>query len=112
MWHVRKSKLFKRQLLGFAENYKEVADLKTANRFLDYVDDAIKFINKSPLACAVYFESQEFEVLQEYEFRKWSVKVFPHSIFFRITDDKIILIEAIYAHRMNTIKRISSDIVE
>ncbi len=110
MWQVQKSALFKKQLLEFAENYKKIADLKTANRFLDNVDHAIKFIGKSPLACAVYFEAQELEVLHQYEFRKWSVKVFPHSIFFRIVDDKIILLEAIYAHRMNTIKRMSSDI--
>lgn len=110
MWKIQKSALFKKQLLEFARNYKEVANLKTANRFLDYVDDAIKFIGKSPFACAVYFESKELEALQQYEFRKWSVKVFPHSVFFRVVDDKMILIEAIYAHRMNTLKRIASDI--
>jgi hypothetical protein len=75
MWRIRKSKLFKKQLLEFAENYKERADLKTANRFLDSVDDAMKFVSKSPLACAVYFESQNSETLKEYEFRKWSVKI-------------------------------------
>lgn len=111
MWRVRKSKLFKKQLLEFAENYKERVDLKTANRFLDCVDDAMKFVSKSPLACAVYFESQYSETLKEYEFRKWSVKIFPYSIFFRITDNRTVLIEAIYAHRMDTVRKISSDII-
>ena len=84
MWQVQKSALFKKQLMGFAENYKEIADLKTANRFLDYVDDAIKFIGKSPLACAVYFEAQEREALQQYKFRKWTIKLFCWKQFMRI----------------------------
>jgi len=51
---------------------------------LDYVDDAIKFIGKSPLACAVYFEAQEREALQQYKFRKWTIKLFCWKQFMRI----------------------------
>ncbi len=110
MWHIQTSTLFDRQLFEFAENYKDIADLKTADRFLDCVEEAIHFIAQSPLTCGVYFELQKVAGLEEYEFRKWRVKVFPFSVFFRIKDKKTIVLEAIYAHRMDIFKRLPSEI--
>ena len=109
MWQIKTSALFDKQLFEFAENYKQKADLETADRFLDCVDDSMGHIGKSPLSCVVYHELKKIEGLQEYEFRKWRVPVFPFSIFFRILDDEIILIEAIYAHRMDIGKRLRTE---
>lgn len=110
MWKIKKSALFKQQVLEFAENYEQEADLKTADRFLDHVEDAIRFIGNRPLACAVYYGAEELDALKKHQYRKWSLKTFPFSIFFRMLDDDVILLEAIYAHRMNIVKRMPSEI--
>ncbi len=110
MWKIEKSALFKRQLLDFAQNYKDRVNAEAAGRFVDAIGDAIQFVHKKPLACALYREAKKHQDLKHHTFRKWSVTGFPHSIFFRITDDKTIRLEAIYAHRMNTIMKMSSDI--
>jgi hypothetical protein len=109
MWTLKKSMLFKRQLSVFAKGYNENAGHKTAIRFIDTVEEAINFIQKKPLVCRIYYEVQKHPQLQNYEFRKWSVKGFPHTVFFRFSGDRTILLEAIFAHRMNTIKRLSDD---
>ncbi|MCP4932769.1 MAG: type II toxin-antitoxin system RelE/ParE family toxin [bacterium] len=109
MWQIQTSGFFDRQLFNFAQNYKDIADLKTADRFLDCVDEAIHFIARSPLTCAVYFELQKVAGLEEYEFRKWRVKVFPFSIFFRIKGEKVVVLEAIYAQKMDILNRLPSE---
>ena len=50
---------------------------------------AIRFIANKPLACAIYQEAQKHEELKMYEFRKWALKRFPHSIFFRLTNETL-----------------------
>lgn len=110
MWKIEKSALFKRQLLTFAQNYKSRANQETAERFIDAVEAAIAFIGRKPLACSIYMDAQKHNDLKEYEFRKWRIEPFPHSLFFRIKNDNIIQLEALYAHRMNTIMKMSTDI--
>lgn len=110
MHKIKKSNLFKKQIIEFAENYKDRAGFETAGRFLDCIDEAIEFISHHPLACAIYHEAHENAELQKYEYRKWRVKTFPFSVYFRIIDNDTILLEAIYAHRMDVIKRMPSEI--
>ena len=110
MWRIEKSALFKRQLLTFVQNYKVRANQETAERFIDSVEASIAFVGRNPLACSVYMDAQKHNELKEYEFRKWRVEPFPYSMFFRIKDDKVILLEALYAHRMNTIMKMFTDI--
>lgn len=110
MYQVQKSKLFTRQVLAFAKGY--AVDINAgkviALRFVDEVETATDFIAKNPLACGVYHGAKNHEQLQRYEFRKWHVKNFPHSIFFRLKGNTIML-EAIYAHKMDITGRFSSD---
>ena len=109
MWQIQTSDLFERQLVEFAQNYRDRASLEVAEKFLDCVEDALNFIEQSPFKCAVYYELQEIAGLEDYEFRKWRVKTFPFSVFFRIQGEHIILMEAIYAHKMDILNRLPSD---
>jgi len=108
MWQIKKSTLLKRQLMAFAHNYKNNVGEETAERFIDEISKAIEFISNNPLACAIYLDAREEKSLKQYEFRKWRVRIFPHSIIFRIEDETIIL-EAVYAHKMNATKRFPSE---
>lgn len=72
MRHIERSGLFKRQLILFAQDYKNRAGLETAENFLDAVQNAIDFIANKPLACAVYQEASQHDALKGFEFRKWS----------------------------------------
>lgn len=81
MRHIERSGLFKRQLILFAQDYKNRAGLETAENFLDAVQNAIDFIANKPLACAVYQEASQHDALKGFEFRKWSLSGFPHSVF-------------------------------
>jgi len=108
MWQVKKSTLFKRQFISFAKNYKKIADEETAVRFINEVENSINYICLYPLACKKYSDAQKHSILKKYEFRQLGLKIFPYSIFFRIKDDHILLLEAMYAHRMDTIKRLSN----
>lgn len=103
MHKIQKSRLFKQHTANFVLSYKERAGADVANAFIDSLSQGFKFIAKNPQACAVYTQ------IGGHEFRKWRVKDFPHSIYFRVTDDVIIL-EAIYAHRMDILGRLSSEI--
>lgn len=104
MWTLKKSSLFKHQLIYFAKNYKEIA-----NRFLDSVENSLSFIQSKPLACSIYQDAKKHPLLQQYEFRKWPIKGFRHYVFFRVLDNQEILLEAIYAYRMDTITHFGSD---
>jgi len=104
MWQIKKSTLFKQQLITFAHNYKNDVGEDIAERFIDEISNAVEFITNNPLACAVYLDAREERSLKQYEFRKWRVKIFPHSIIFRVESETIIL-EAVYAHKMNATKR-------
>lgn len=110
-YKLHKSALFLRQLQAFAAAYRN--DLNAGNpvalRFVDGVEAACSFIQKRPLACGIYHEASLHPDLKSYEFRKWRVKGFPHSIFFRIDGD-VILLEAIYAHKMDIAGRLPDDL--
>ena len=109
MWKVQKSDLFIKQLSDHAHYYKRHAGKDIAQKFLRKVGEAIIFIQSNPMACRVYQEAAEHSLLRGYEFRRWNVAHFPYSIFFRLEENRIIL-EVIYAHRMNILKRFSSDL--
>lgn len=103
MYQIQKSRLFKLHSAQFVSDYKERAGTQVANAFIDCLSQGIRFIAKNPQACPVYTH------IAGHEYRKWRVKDFPHSIYFRLHDDTIIL-EAIYAHRMDILSRLSSGI--
>lgn len=110
MWRVKKSDLFKKQLLTFSLDYKQRAGKDVARKFMISVNQAIDFINENPLICGVYIEAQTHDLLKNYQFRKWSVNGFPHSLFFRVEKtNKTIMLECIYAQRMDIIQRFPSD---
>ncbi len=102
MYQINRSGLFKKQFLGFVADYKERANNDIASNFIDGVGKSTQFIAKNPKACTVY------KNVGGYIFRKWKVKGFPHSIYFRVQDNTVIL-EAIYAHRMDTASRFETD---
>jgi len=104
MYTIIKSALYKRQFLEFVRDYKTRAGKQVAHNFANGVEHSTNFIGNTPQACGVYIK------IRGLEFRKWGVKGFPHSIFFRIEGDNTIILEAMYAHRMNTGKRLPSEI--
>ena len=105
MHKITRSALYKRQFLEFAQNYKARAGKQVAHNFANNVEARANFIARNPQACSVYMK------IRGKEFRKWGIKDSPHSIFFRIETDKIIILEAIYAHRMNSVKRFPSEVI-
>ena len=103
MAEIRKSALFKRQLMHFVSDYRERAGAEIANKFIDGIEHGTRFIATNPQSCRVYTR------IVGKEFRKWRVKGFPHSIYFRL-ENEVVILEAVYAHRMDTIKRLPSDL--
>jgi plasmid stabilization system protein ParE len=101
MFTVKRSALFKRQLIDFVQGYMGLAGAEVANRFIDRLEKSILFIEVHPDACPPY----EFCGLH---FRKWNISGFPHAIYFRVEGDVIIL-EAVYVHRMDRLSRLPSD---
>jgi len=95
-----------RQWEHYALYYKEEAGVKIAGNFVDLVENAINFISEKPEACAIYKTNGE---LAEYQYRKWRVKKFPYTVFFRIEEKKI-YIDAIYAHKMDMDGRFLEDL--
>jgi plasmid stabilization system protein ParE len=100
MSRIIRSAAFKRQLIEITSGYRTRAGSKTALKFVDKVNVGIRFIVENPLACAVYTR------LENKEFRKWSLQDFPTSIFFRLDSDGTIILEALYAQRMNITARL------
>ncbi len=101
---ILRSALFKRQLLDVTADYRARAGSVIARKFVDQIEDSIRFIAARPLTCAVYTR------IDGREFRKWGLKDFPISVFFRLGDEDTILLEALYAHRMNIAARFPGDI--
>ena len=87
---IKRSALFKRQLFNITVHYRDAAGKKTALKFVDQIEDSIIFITANPFACPVY------TVLANYEFRKWRIRDFPISIFFRIEGENIRLFSKRY----------------
>lgn len=102
MHQIKRSALFKRHALHYVLDYRERAGRDIAEHFIDGLERSIAFICKHPAACRVYTR------VGGHEFRRWQIKDFPHSIYFRF-DDQVIILEAIYAHRMDTESRLPSD---
>ncbi|WP_155847384.1 hypothetical protein [Asticcacaulis sp. AC402] len=84
-------------------DYRQRAGSPVALKFVGQLDDAVNFIAKRPTACPVYIW------LEGKEFRKWVLKDFPVSVFFRLADDAAITLEALYAQRMNIAARLPKD---
>ena len=103
MMAIKRSALFRRQLFNITVHYRDAAGKKTALKFVDQIEDSIIFITANPFACPVY------TVLENHEFRKWRIRDFPVSIFFRIEGENILILEALYAHRMNIAARLPKE---
>jgi hypothetical protein len=99
---VKRSALFKRQLTDFVQGYMNLAGAEVANRFIDGLEKSILFVAAYPDACPPY----KFNGLH---FHKWNVSGFPHAIYFRM-EDKTIIMEAVYAHRMDRSSRLPTDL--
>ncbi|MGB0684062.1 MAG: type II toxin-antitoxin system RelE/ParE family toxin [Magnetovibrionaceae bacterium] len=95
MPQLERSALFKRQLIDITTSYRQRAGSPVALRFVDQVNEAISFLSANPFACAIYTR------LEGEAFRKWPVGNFPVSVFFRLKGHDRIILEALYAHRMN-----------
>ena len=104
MPRIIRSALFKDQLLTITTSYRTRAGSPVALKFIDQIEHSIRFIAEKPLSCAIYTH------LAGKEFRKWSLKDFPISVFFRLDDEGTIILEALYAHRMNIAARLSNDL--
>ncbi|MFC6658587.1 type II toxin-antitoxin system RelE/ParE family toxin [Roseibium salinum] len=104
MSRIIRSALFKRQLIEFTSSYRLRAGSDIALKFVDQIEESIRFIAIKPVACAVYTR------LEGKEFRKWGVKDFPVSIFFRLEGEDTIVRDALYAHRMNVAARFPKDV--
>jgi plasmid stabilization system protein ParE len=105
MSKVIRSALFKRQLIEIVTGYRVRAGSAVALKFVDQIEAGIRFIAEKPYACVVYTRTDGRE------FRKWSIRGFPVSMFFRFENEKTIVLEALYMHRMNFAARFS-DVVE
>ena len=97
---IVRSVLFRRQLHEITASYQERAGSDIALKFVDQIDEGVRFIAAKPLACAVYTR------LEGKEFRKWRLKSFPISICFRLENADALVLEALYAHRMNIAARL------
>lgn len=104
MTTIKRSGLFKRQLIQITRGYRERAGSDIALRFVDKIEDAVEFIASRPQACAIYTR------LDDKEFRKWRIGGFPVSVFFRTESNGVIVLEALYAHRMDIAARFPDDI--
>ena len=102
MYQIKRSALFKRYALQYVLDYQERAGSHIAEKFIDGLEHSIAFIQKHPTACGVYHH------IGGHDFRRWQIKGFPHSIYFRL-DKQVVILEAIYAHKMNIDTRLPSD---
>ena len=101
---IVRSALFKRQLLDITASYRDRAGSDIALKFVNQIDEGVRFIAHKPLAFAIYTR------LEGKDFRKWRLKSFPVSIFFRLEGPDTLVLEALYAHRMNIAARLPKDI--
>ena len=104
MTKIKRSALFKRQLIEMTTSYRDRAGSPVAMRFVDQIEEGIDFLSGKPYACVVYTR------LEGKDFRKWTIRGFPVSVFFRIEPDDTIILEALYAHKMNIETRLPEEI--
>lgn len=110
MLTIKKSATFRKRLVMFTRGYRERAGVAVALNFVEAVDNATKFIHENPELCGIDIGTQEHDILRQYNIRKWNLKKFPHSIFFRI-EGELLILETIYAHRMEQ-QQFYSDITD
>ena len=106
---MQKSSLFMKQWREYAHNYQKRAGVEVAERFIVAVEQADYFIKNNPYACALYEPGEGYEDLQAYQFRKWNLSGFPYVVLFRIKDNITILIEVLYAQKMDMRSRLMID---
>lgn len=104
MTRIIRSALFKRQLIEITTGYRGRAGSEIALKLVDQIEESVRFIAAKPLACIVHTR------LEGKEFRKWSVRGFLVSVFFRLESEDTLILVALYAHRMNIAARLSKDI--
>lgn len=110
MYAITKSALFMRQWRIYTQDYRDRAGVPIAERFIDAVEHAVRFIGQSPYACPVYDIGEGYEDLRTYQFRKWNLDGFPHLVLFRVGANTTIFIELLYAHKMDIPSRLDSDL--
>jgi len=108
MFKIRQSVLFIRQWRELSNYYNENAGRDVSIKFIHSVDSALLFIQKSPYSCAGYNSGKKFRYARSHQFHKWNIIGFPYSIFFHISVDNIIIVDAIYAHKMNISSRLTN----
>jgi plasmid stabilization system protein ParE len=106
---VLKSRLFMQQWQDFAADYQSIAGEGVAERFIIALDNALKFIAERPHACPVYEVGQEADDMRGYRFHKWQLCGFPHLVLFHIRDADTVLVDAIYAQRMDIPSHMAED---
>ena len=93
----------------YALDYKDKAGMAIAERFITAVEETLDFIRQNAYACPVYETGEGDEDLLAYQFRKWNLRGFPHMVLFRLKDSSTILIEVLYAHKMDIASRLRND---
>lgn len=93
----------------FAFDYQHKAGEEVAERFIVAVDNALLFIAQRPNACSIYEVSYEADGIRGYHFHKWQVRGFPHMVLFHMIDAETVLVDAIYAQRMDIPVHIAED---
>lgn len=93
----------------FAFDYRNKAGDEVAERFIVAVDNALLFIAERPKACPIYEVGREADDIRGYHFHKWQVRGFPHMVLFHMVDAETVLVDAIYAQRMDIVAHIVED---
>jgi plasmid stabilization system protein ParE len=106
-----KSKLFMQQWADIALSYQHKAGEEVAERFIAAVEKALDFIKERPNACPIYEVGQEADDLQRYSFQKWQLRGFPYLVLFHRMNKETVLVDAIYAHRMDIPLHVKEDII-
>ena len=103
MFQIEQSAIFLRQWKEFTHDYNKRAGKHIAVKFILAVEAAQQFIADNPYACAGYDSGGEFSY---HQFSKWNLRGFPHIILFHLADKNLIMIDAIYAHKMDVKSRL------
>jgi plasmid stabilization system protein ParE len=110
MMKLLKSRLFMQQWEGFASDYQHKAGDEVAERFIIAVDNALLFVAERPNACPIYEVGYDADDIRGYHFHKWQVRGFPHIVLFHMIDAETVLVDAIYAQRMDIPVHITEDL--
>jgi plasmid stabilization system protein ParE len=97
-----KSASFIQQMRETARYYKTQGGTRLAKRFLAAVDDSVLFIRQSPYACSFYANDVHGYT---HSFRKRNLPTFPYAIYFHIEQETKIILDVLYAHKMDVTSR-------